>query len=263
MDPIDVVMLTKNSDDILKECLTSIYENVPVKRLIVVDASSTDNTLKIMNELNEQHGHVEIITENGSRAKARERGIQEVETEWFMFVDSDVILCKDWFKKAEKCIRDDVGAVWGVNIDVIPNVKNRFFIKSLILVARESFNLRGGMHDTLIRRKLVEDIKIPEKLHSFEDAYIVNWIKKKGYEAAIGGNIYCLHYRPIEDWNFKESLALATLEIKCGVFYCHIFRYTFYYPFFILYWLLQLYNKNFGDLMSQKGKPKVIRQRSR
>ncbi len=53
MDPIDVVMLTKNSEHILNKCLTSIYENVPVKRLIVVDGSSTDSTLKIMNELNE------------------------------------------------------------------------------------------------------------------------------------------------------------------------------------------------------------------
>jgi len=36
-----------------------------------------------------------------------------------MFADSDVILCKDWFKKAERYIKDDVGAVWGLNIDVI------------------------------------------------------------------------------------------------------------------------------------------------
>jgi glycosyltransferase involved in cell wall biosynthesis len=259
MDPIDVVMLTKNSEHILKECLASIYENVPVKRLIVVDGSSTDNTLKIMNELNEKYGNVKIITENGSRAKARERGIQEVETEWFMFADSDVILCKDWFTKAEKCIADDVGAVWGLNIDVIPSVKSKFFLKSLMLVARECFNLRGGMHDTLIRRKLVEDIKIPEQLHSYEDAYIVNWIKKKGYKVVVGGDIYCLHHRPSEDWNLKESISLAALEIKCGLVYCHIFRYAFYYPFFVFYWFLQLFNKNFGNLLSQKGKPKVIR----
>lgn len=259
MDPIDVVMLTKNSEHILNKCLASIYENVPVKRLIVVDGFSTDNTLSIISELNKKYGNVKVITENGSRAKARERGIKEVETEWFMFADSDVILCKDWFAKAEKCIAEDVGAVWGLNIDVIQMVKNRFLLHSLMLVARDCFNLRGGMHDTLIRRELVEDIKIPEKLHAYEDAYIVNWIKKKGYRVVIGDDIYCLHYRPSEDWNLKESISLAALEIKCGLAYSHIFRYAFYYPFFLFYWFLQLLNKKSGNFSSLNGGPKVIR----
>jgi len=259
MEPIDVVMLTKNSDHLLSECLQSIYENVPVRRLIVVDGSSTDDTLKIMDAFNKKYGNVKIITENGSRAKARTRGIREVETEWFMFADSDVILCKDWFEKAEKQIEKNVGAVWGLNIDVIPNVRNKFFLKSLALVARECFNLRGGMHDTLIRRELVEDINIPEELHAYEDAYIVNWIKKKGYKVVVGDDIYCLHYRPSEDWNWKESLSLAALEIKCGLIYSHAFRYAFYYPFFTFYWFLQVLGKNFGGVSSHKGKPKMIR----
>ena len=259
MEPIDVVMLTKNSDHLLSECLKSIYENAPVRRLIVVDGSSTDDTLKIMDEFNKKYGNVKIITENGSRAKARTRGIREVETEWFMFADSDVILCKDWFEKAEKQIDKNVGAIWGLNIDVIPNVKNKLFLKSLALVARECFNLRGGMHDTLIRRELVENINIPEKLHAYEDAYIVNWIKKKGYKVVVGDDIYCLHYRPSEDWKWKESLSLAALEIKCGLIYSHTFRYAFYYPFFTFYWFLQVLSKNFGGTSSQEGKPKMIR----
>ncbi len=259
MEPIDVVMLTKNSDHLLSECLKSIYENVPVRRLIVVDGSSTDDTLKIMDEFNKKYGNVKIITENGSRAKARTRGIREVETEWFMFADSDVILCKDWFEKAEKQINKNVGAIWGLNIDVIPNVKNKLFLKSLALIARECFNLRGGMHDTLIRRELVENINIPERLHAYEDAYIVNWIKKKGYKVVVGDDIYCLHYRPSEDWNWKESLSLAALEIKCGLIYSHTFRYAFYYPFFTFYWFLQVLSKNFGGNSSHEGKPKMIR----
>jgi len=262
METIDVVMLTKNSDHLLSECLKSIYENAPVRRLIVVDGSSTDDTLKIMEAFNKKYGNVKIITENGSRAKARTRGIREVETEWFMFADSDVILCKDWFEKAVKQIDKNVGAIWGLNIDVIPNVKNKLFLKSLALVARECFNLRGGMHDTLIRRELVKDINIPEELHAYEDAYIVNWIKKKGYKAVVGDDIYCLHFRPSGDWNLRESISLAVLEMKCGLVYLHIFRYAFYYPFFILYWFLQVLNKNSGN-PPEKGKPKMIRDGSR
>ena len=246
MESIDVVMLTKNSEHLLNKCLKSIYGNVLVKRLIIVDGFSTDNTLKIINEFNKKHGNVKIISEKGSRAKARERGIREVKTEWFMFADSDVILCKDWFKKAKKYLDTNVGAIWGLNVDIIPNVRNKLFLKSLALIARECFNLRGGMHDTLIRHEVVKDIRIPEQLHAYEDAYITDWIKKKGYKVIVGDDIYCLHFRPSEDWNLRESLSLATTEIKCGLIYSHILRYAFYYPFFAFYWFLQFLSKNFG-----------------
>ena len=108
---VDVVMLTKNSEHLLSKCLESIYRNVPVNRLVVVDAFSTDRTTAILDEFSKQHGNVKIITDKSSRGEARQRGIQEVETEWFMFVDSDVILCEDWFRKASIHIRKDVGAI--------------------------------------------------------------------------------------------------------------------------------------------------------
>jgi len=246
MDAIDVVMLTKNSEPLLDECLKSIYDNVPVRRLVIVDGFSTDNTLKILEKFNNKHGNIKIVLEKGSRAMAREKGIGEVETKWFMFVDSDVILCKDWFKKAEKYVDKSVGAIWGLNIDIIPKVKNKLFLKSLAFVARECFNLRGGMHDTLIRYEAVKGIKIPEQLHAYEDAYIINWIKKKHWKVIAGDDLYCLHFRPQNDWNLRESFSLAILDLKCGIVHSHIFRYIFYYPFFIFYWFLQLLGKNSG-----------------
>jgi len=259
VNPIDVVMLTKNSDHILRECLASIYRSVPVKRLIVIDAASTDDTLRIMHGFNGKYGNIEVVTENGSRAKAREVGIREVETEWFLFADSDVILSRDWLVKAERQINEGIGAIWGLNIDVIPNVRSKLFLKSLGFVARECFKLRGGMHDTLIKTELVKDIEIPEQLHAYEDLFIVNWIKKKGYKVLIGDEVYCLHLRPREDWNLKESLSLAALELKCGLIYSHTFKYAFYYPFFIIYWFLQLLNKNAGNSFPGKGTPQIIR----
>jgi glycosyltransferase involved in cell wall biosynthesis len=240
MQAIDVVVLTKNSEHLLDKCLASIYANVPVKNLIVVDGFSTDGTLKIVNKINEEHGNITVLNENGSRAKAREKGLRQVRTEWFMFVDSDVILSRDWFRKAEKNIKTDVGAIWGMNIDVIPNVKDKRFLKLQSLIARQCFNLRGGMHDTLIRRAAVEGIKIPEQLHTYEDAYIMNWIKEKGYKAVIGDDIYCLHFKPPGNWNLKNGISQAIVEFRCGLVYSHLYEYMLYYPFFLFYWYLQL-----------------------
>ena len=250
MQAIDVVVLTKNSEHLLDKCLASIYENVPVKNLIVVDGFSTDATRKILNEINEEHGNIIVLNENGSRAKAREKGLRQVRTEWFMFVDSDVILSRDWFRKAEKSIKTDVGAVWGVNIDVIPNVKDKRLLKLQSLIARQCFNLRGGMHDTLIRREAVKGIRIPEQLHVYEDAYIINWIKEKEYKVVIGDDVYCLHFKPPENWNLKNGISQAILEIKCGLVYSHIYEYVFYYPIFMFHWFLQLSFQGVRRLLS-------------
>jgi glycosyltransferase involved in cell wall biosynthesis len=250
MRAIDVVVLTKNSEHLLAKCLSSIYENVPVKNLMVVDGFSTDGTMKILNKINEKHGNITVLKVNGSRAKAREKGLRQVRTEWFMFVDSDVILSRDWFRKAEKSIKPDVGAVWGVNIDVIPNVKHKRFLKLQSLIAQQCFNLRGGMHDTLIRREAVSGIKIPEQLHAYEDAYIINWIKGKGYKCVIGDGIYCLHFKPPRDWNLKNGISQAIVELRCGLVYSHLYEYAVYYPFFLFYWYLQLSLQGFRRFLS-------------
>ncbi len=249
MQAIDVVMLTKNSEHMLGKCLASIYRNVPVNNLIVVDGFSTDRTLKILHEVNEHRGNVKVTSMNGSRAKAREKGIAQVTTDWFMFADSDVILSDDWFKNAKDNIENNVGAVWGVNIDVIPNMRDKRVLRLQTLVANECFGLRGGTHDALVRRDLVEDIEIPEELHTYEDAFIMNWIKRKGFKAVVGDGIYCLHYKPPANWSPQNMIDGAILELRCGLIYSKNFSYVVYYPFFTFYWFLQIALQNTRRLM--------------
>ena len=240
MQPIDVVMLTKNSEHLLGRCLDSIYQNVPVKNLIVIDGFSTDRTLRIVDRIRQQRGNVTVLRVHGSRAKARKEGIARVTTEWFMFADSDVILSKDWYRNARENIRADVGAVWGVNIDVIPNMHDRRFVKVQQRIAHQCFALRGGTHDTLIRRDLVKEIEIPEELHTYEDAFIMNWIKNKGYKTVVGEGIYCLHFKPPENWSPKNAVLGAVEEMRCGLVYSHNFVYMAYYPIFMFYWAMQI-----------------------
>jgi glycosyltransferase involved in cell wall biosynthesis len=237
---VDVVLLTKNSEHLLSRCLTSVYLNVPVKNLIVIDGYSTDRTIKILEKFNRKYGKVRIFQMKGSRAVARTEGIRRVRTEWFMFVDSDVLLCRDWFNKAQADLAAGVGAVWGLNVDVIPKIKNKRVIALQTLVARQAFFLRGGMHDTLILRKAVEGLLIPDHLHTYEDAYIVQYIMSRGFKVSVGKDIYCLHYKPPSNWSLKNGYQQATGEVQNCLVYSHLYRYMLYYPVFFLYWCLQL-----------------------
>jgi glycosyltransferase involved in cell wall biosynthesis len=214
VDSVDVVLLTKNSERILQKCLESIYQNVPVATLIVVDGYSEDNTLSILNRFDEKYHNMKFVFDRGTRATARQRGISQVSTDWFMFVDSDVVLCSDWFKKAQKYFSDDVGAIWG--IEVWSTIKSRKTLKLFLLVTRKIFEVRGGTHDTLVRRDLIKDIRIPQGLHVFEDAYIKEWISSKGCRVVACYSPFCIHYRPKNVWTFRGSLGLIADAFRFG-----------------------------------------------
>ncbi|RLG82702.1 MAG: hypothetical protein DRO39_09255 [Thermoprotei archaeon] len=195
---IDVVLLTMNSNKpIFRRVLDSLYRNVEVNRLIVVDGGSTDGTIEVLSKYPNVEMHYDL---GGTRATAREMGIKLVETEWFLFLDSDVILCKDWQKKAERYIEDDVGAVQGYDIPIrSPEVEDYHYaiVKLRRKLKRHSSLVpctkRGFTGDALIRTELVKDIKIPAPLHVFEDYFIRRWIERKGYRWVVTKDPYCLH----------------------------------------------------------------------
>ena len=242
---VDVVIITKNSERMLNECLKSVYENVPVNRLIVVDGYSTDKTLEIVRQFQNEHGNILVIQDKGNRATARQKGIEQVKTEWFMFVDSDAVLCKDWFKKAEKHVGKNVGAIWG--IEVWSTIQNPVFLKLFLWVTRKIFDLRGGTHDTLVRTDLVKDIEIPKILHVFEDAYIKDWITQKGYKLIACYDPYCVHFRPVSVWTIQGSLNIIADAIRVGRLTLLV-KLTLAYGFYTTYSLYQFFaNKIRGE----------------
>ncbi len=214
MSCVDVVLLTKNSERILERCLNSIYKNVPIKQLIVVDGYSVDNTRQILKSFQKKYKNIKLIFDNGTRATARQRGISHVNSDWFLFVDSDVVLCSDWYKKALRHVDDGVGAVWGT--EVWSTIKSQKMLKVFLLVTRKIFDVRGGTHDILIKKELVKDITIPEKKHMFEDAFIKDWITKKGFKTIACYTPFCIHYRPSDVWTFRGSLNLIAEAFRFG-----------------------------------------------
>jgi glycosyltransferase involved in cell wall biosynthesis len=195
---LDVVLLTKNSlQPCLSQCVASIYKNVPINKLIVVDGGSTDGTLDFLRRL----PNVEIIDDSGgTRATARQKGIDAVETEWHLHVDSDVILSNDWFNQAWKLVDDRVGAIWGQDIPIEKHFSNINYAMSRLyrmgfkeLLVKRGKNERYMMHDTLIRTAAVKGIEIPRELHIWEDHFIGRYIVRKNYKFLKVKKPYCLH----------------------------------------------------------------------
>lgn len=224
---VDVVVLTRNSEETLEKCLSSVYKNVPVNRLIVVDGYSTDKTIEIVNRFSGKHRNVVILREKGTRGKARQRAIDAVKTKWFMFVDSDVTLCSGWFEQARSLIGDGVGAIWGIEVwSVLRNVTVQKLFERITM---KIFGKRGGTHDLLVRHEAVKNIQIPPLLHVYEDAYIKSWILQKGYKVISTYQPYCIHYRPAIVWTLKRSISFVANELKYAIRYPQLLlSYAFY-----------------------------------
>ncbi len=246
METVDVVLLTMNSERKLQACLDSVYKNIPVNKLIVVDGGSTDKTLKILNQFNIKNGNVKIINDlGGTRATARQKGIENVTADWFIFVDSDVVLRNGWFEKAIQHVNKDVGAVWG--IEVWSTIQSQKTLKMFLLVTRKIFDLRGGTHDTLIRTEAVRGIKIPWGLHVFEDAYIKDWITQKNFRVVACYDPYCIHYRPHTVWTFRGSVDLVVDSLRYGSPRL-IGKLVFAYAFYAAYAVAQMFSGKMPQL---------------
>jgi len=203
----------------------------------VVDNHSTDGTLKILGEFQEKYPNVQVVQDGGTRATARSEGIRRVNTDWFLFVDSDVILCKNWFQKANAYLHDDVGAVWG--IEVWSTIRDVRMLKFFLWITRKIFDIRGGTHDTLVRREAVKDLQIPCDLHVFEDAYIKNHITNKGFRVVACYDPYCIHFRPESVWTLKGSLDLIAESLRIGRIKL-VLRLILPYGFYTMYSLFQM-----------------------
>ena len=68
----------------------------------------------------------------------------------------------------------------------------------------------------LVRYETVKDIDIPRNLHVFEDAFIKEWIVKKGYRVIAAYDPYCIHYRPPVVWTIKGSLDILVDTLRFG-----------------------------------------------
>lgn len=165
---IDVIMITKNSEKpCLRDSLDSIIRNIPLNRLIVVDSFSTDGSIKIIDDLNINK---KIIQANASRGKAREIGVGEVETDFFAFVDSDVILSDEWYENIITHLWPNTGAIEG-------NVRSR---EGTVQKIRQ--NDRAYTNCTLVRTESIKGINIPEEITVYEDQYIRRYIEGRHFE---------------------------------------------------------------------------------
>ncbi len=206
IDQFDVVIITKNSlKPCLRQCLDSIYREILIHKVIVVDNFSTDGTVELLRN----YPNITIVQKKTNRGQARQIGIDMADCS-IIFVDSDVILLPNWLNQMRKYMRDDRwGMIWG---NALPYRKNEIdIIRSAARVSHQDYlssnarqGNRGYTHDTIVKLEAIKGIKIPEDLQVYEDAFIKRHVEAKGFRYIIGKDALCIHVRKPEIFAFRS-----------------------------------------------------------
>jgi glycosyltransferase involved in cell wall biosynthesis len=181
---IDVIVRTKNSEDFLMECLQSVLDDVPVRRIIVVDNGSTDKTIEIASSFEKVDLYVKPDLNLGQTTKY---GFSKAQTEWVAVIDSDIVLRKGWYENMRTDM-DMSDAVGGCRID-----HYRFDVP----VVDPMFG------QTLLRREPVLNLELD--LPFGEDAAIIYNFKKQGLKWKKVQNYLADHYPKMEGYTHRRT----------------------------------------------------------
>lgn len=156
----------------LPYCVESVRRHIPVNRVILVGPSN-DDKLSMLADV-----FVPFDEKNVGRARAR--GLEQVKTEYYASVDSDVLVNSEWSRWCLETIqRDDVGACQGYAkpIAKIYGSLDEQFIK------RGGLWGKGlcGLANTLLRTSVVKEVGMPQ-IPVHEDWALLLRIEQEGYE---------------------------------------------------------------------------------
>lgn len=184
IQPIDVIMATLDAENFLERCLFSAYREIPIRKLIICDGGSKDKTIDILNKF--PRVEVFIKPEIHTGGKLVEFLISKVETEWFAFIDSDIILADGWFNEMRK---------FQNSFDVVENSKTilayhfyREFNEKLQYNSRPSHFCHLAKKDALCSYKCDDDY-----MYRFTDYLFRQSIETSGYRYGKVDSTYHTH----------------------------------------------------------------------
>lgn len=174
MNPyISIIVPVYNAVRHLRQCMDSlINQTLEHIEIICVNDGSTDDSLNILEEYSNQDERIRVVNRiNAGVSTARNIGMELVEGQYFMFVDSDdwldVDACKKMYDEAMKysldCVMCTYSKVFNDHIE-----KNNTFDKSFLLLKQDE------VKEKIYRRlfgPLGEELQSPDRV----DILVSSW----------------------------------------------------------------------------------------
>lgn len=91
-DLVSIIMPSYNASLYIEEAIKSVLKQTYLNwELLIIDDCSSDNTVEIIKEFNDDRIHLFINEKNSGAAVSRNKGLREAKGRWIAFLDSDDI----------------------------------------------------------------------------------------------------------------------------------------------------------------------------
>lgn len=174
---LSIIVPAYNAADTIRECIESVIRQATkyYYELIIINDGSIDNTRDIVESVNDKH--IKLINqENRGFSGARNRGIDECEGRYIMFLDSDDMLEGNCIERMmDEIIDNNADIVQGSYFSFVDGLENR---QNTLLSTKIIENDLSAMVDNpgfpwakIYKRELFEDIRFPLDVW-FEDTIV-------------------------------------------------------------------------------------------
>lgn len=174
---IDVTVATMNSGKTIALCLDAILRTIPVRNIIVVDGGSHDDTIEIC----ESYGCKTYVSPLLSLGQARFFQAKMCETDFIVYVDSDVYIKETWWRAVSRELKKHGNRIGIVNSKGKGKSSNSAYYKfSNWLYEKKRINV--SFSNTLTRRELVLKCEKLNSVHAGEDKTFFDFVRERGYK---------------------------------------------------------------------------------
>ena len=203
---ISVVVTCYNHENYIEQCLRSIfnqtYRNI---ELIVLDDGSTDSSSEIIQEVLKESPFVTTFEshENIGVVRTRNKGINLLNGDYFIFVDSDDFLDDRYVEELYDCAINHQADI--VYCDLFNFEKNEVYLKAQEFELHSLLVSNYISNCSLVKKAILKDTYYDEKLSGkkLEDYdFFLNLIINNGAKAVYQPNTK-LNYRVFE----KDSIS--------------------------------------------------------
>lgn len=200
----DMILTCFNDEKNLLKCLPSVAVQKKVRRLIAVDAGSTDRTLDLLKSFKKYFPTRIIVKKGCTRGEGRNIAIEKAETEFIGCINADVVLYPDWSEKILEVMGKDgrIGAV-GSNQVLSPDFnlmqKLIYYIPGMNGRLEEFkgdviWNAHTAPCEALLwRKEAVHDAGLFPKANWGEDSLLHAIMKKKGWKVVLAREAKIIH----------------------------------------------------------------------
>lgn len=233
---ISVIVPIYNVEKYLNRCVDSILnQSFSDFELILVDDGSPDNCGKICDEYAKKDNRVIVIhKQNGGLSDARNAGIewalQNSDSEWITFIDSDDWIHKDYLKLLYNAVKDnnvDVSVCRFVRTTGEDDLSNESNDASVKLWSPEDFFVNDVVNAAiacakLYRKPLFKDIRYPYgRIH--EDEFTTYKVLFQNDKIAVVDKVMYYYYTNPDSimnkkWNPKRLDAIDAFESRIDFF---------------------------------------------